>query len=71
MLHATLDSQLVFDDFLTSESCFLKNVLATFCRSDNFKSFHTCLKAFALIRSATGRQTFFEKGKTIYCTYNL
>ena len=30
---------------------FMKNVLATFCRSDQFKSFHTCVQHSELIRS--------------------
>ena len=60
-LHATLDSHLVFDDFVNKKIAFLKNVLATFCRSDKFKSFYTFVLAFELIRSTKGRQNPFQK----------
>ena len=60
-VHTTLDSQLVFDNCFNKQIYFLKNVLATFYRSDKFKSFHTFLKAFELIRSTKGSQSLFRK----------
>ena len=42
----------VFDDLFNKQIEFLENVLAPFCRSDEFKSVHTFLKAFEIIRSA-------------------
>ena len=58
--HATLDSQLVFDECFNKQIAFLKNALATFCRSDEFKSFHTFVQPSELIRSATCRQNYFQ-----------
>ena len=60
-MHAALDSHLVFDDFFNKQIAFLKNVLATFCRSDKFKSFYTFVLAFELIRSTKGSQSLFQK----------
>ena len=60
-MHATLDSHLVFDDLFNKQVAFLKNVLATFCRSDKFKSFYTFVLAFELIRSTKGSQNPFQK----------
>ena len=52
---------LFFDDFFNKQLAFLKNVLATFWRSDKFKSFYTCVLAYELNRSTKGRQNPFQK----------
>ena len=65
-LHATLDSHLVFDDFFNTQIALLKNVLATFCRSDKFKSTHTLVQPFEFIRSTKGCQHL--KNKTRFTT---
>ena len=55
-MHATLDSHLVFDDFFNKQIAFLKNVLATFCRSDKFKSLYKCVETSEMIISTKGCQ---------------
>ena len=40
---------------------FSKKVLATFCRSDKFKSFQKCVETFESIRSTTGCKNIFQK----------
>ena len=65
-LHATLDSQLVFDDLFYKRIAFLKNTLATCRRSDQFKSFHTFIQPFELI----GKRLPKPFSKTRFTTYN-
>ena len=40
---------------------FLKKALATFCRSDKFKTLYKCVETFEFIRSTKGCQIIFLK----------
>ena len=60
-MHATLDSQRVFDVYFDKLNAFLKKVLATFCTSDKLNGFHTCVQPFELIRSTKGHQHLLQK----------